>query len=98
LIIEKDEQERLAWKFQEEVDSLTEQRDLEHKARVDAEKVVKQLNSELQDVKQAATDATRNKSRADQLARELAAEIEEVKDRLDEEEDRARELQNFKKN
>jgi len=41
LVIEKDEQERLAWKFQEEVDSLTEQLDLEHKARIDMEKVVK---------------------------------------------------------
>jgi len=38
LTIEKDEQDRLAWKFQEEVDSLTEQLDLEHKARVNDEK------------------------------------------------------------
>jgi len=35
-------------------------------------------------VKEAAEDATRGKSRADQLARDLAAEIEDL-DQLDEE-------------
>jgi chromosome segregation ATPase len=75
LIIEKDEQERLAWKFQEEVDSLTEQLDLEHKARINAEKVVKQIKSELDDVKEASEDAVRGRARADQLARDLAPRL-----------------------
>jgi len=62
------------------------------------EKVVKQIGTELTDVKTAAQEAIRTKSHADQLARDLAAEIEELKDRLDEEEDKARELQFFKLN
>jgi len=36
---EKKEQERLAWKFQEEVDALTESLDLEHKALVSHDKL-----------------------------------------------------------
>jgi len=98
LEIAKDEQERLAWKFQEEVDSLSEQLDLIHRNRTDGEKEVKLLKQRLQETKENAEENLRGKNKADLLLRELQAEIEDLKDRLAEEEDRGRELQSFKLN
>jgi len=98
LEVSKDEQERLAWKFQEEVDSLSEQFDLIHRNRMDQEKEVKLLKQRLSEFKENAEENLRGKNKADQLLRQLQTDIEDLKDRLAEEEDRGRELQAFKLN
>jgi len=54
------------------------------------------LDVQLGDYKETMEEAGLSKSRTESLARDLQAEIEELKDLLDEEEERNRDLTNFK--
>jgi len=84
----------VAWKLQEEVDQLTEQLNLEYKAKLDAEKLAKQLEVQLGDYKETMEEAGMSRARIEALVRDLQTEIEELQDILQEEEERNRELSN----
>jgi len=58
-------------------------------------KISKQLRVQLDDFKETSEDASRGKSRADQLTTELAAAIADLKDQLEEEEERNKEFIKF---
>jgi len=96
LEIDKDEQERLTWKLQEEFDSLSEQTDAIHRTRVESEKELKILKQRSQECKEEVETNLRVKSNTEKSIRDLHTEIEDVRDQNAEEEDRNRELQAYK--
>jgi len=89
---DKEEQERMAWKLQDQVDRLTENLGAELKARSNAIKLMKGMEVEFNNNKETLEETLLNKTRLEVMQKDLKLGLEAYRDILEEEKDKNREL------
>jgi len=89
---DKDEQERISWKLQDEVDSIADSLNREYRKKVKNMKLAKHLEVQIHEYRETAEEAALLKTKSEAIARDLQLEIEELRDQLTEEQDRNYEL------